>query len=201
MGDLERVGRSFSLLVWILALVALGILFGSCTSSYSPSILYFFKVTDILLFCNCKARLHANLLEVHLQSSNRNESLQHEKPYANLPIFYAVGLLGFCQGQKDTTHFSNCSNPSLLFSFDLLDTIRSISNQTQSIQEPGSVELYLDQHRFARYSIWAYLIGLVATFFAATFGLFWPKLSRTKVLHIISAIVGFLQPPKPPNAE
>jgi hypothetical protein len=201
MGDLERVGRSFSLLVWILVLAALGILFGSCTSSYSPSTLYFFKVTDILLIYICKARIHANLVEVHLQPSNPNDSLQHEESYANLPTFYAVGLLGFCQGQKDITRFSNCSNPSLLFSFDPLETLRSMSNQTQSIQEPGAVELYLDQHRFARYSIWAYLIGLVATFFAATFGLFRPRLSRTKLFHIISAIVSFLQPHEPPNAE
>lgn len=49
-GDLERVGRSFSFLVWILVLAALGILFGSCTASNSPSPLYFFKVTDIYSF-------------------------------------------------------------------------------------------------------------------------------------------------------
>jgi hypothetical protein len=130
-------------------------------------------------------------VQLHLQSSNSIDSLQHEGDHAILPVFYAVGLLGFCQGQKDITRFSNCSDPSFQFSFDPVETIRSISNETRYIQEPDDVELYLDQHQFARYSIWAYLIGLVTTFFAAMLELFHPRLSRTKFLHVTFVIVGY----------
>jgi hypothetical protein len=41
MEDLERVGKLIALALWALALVAIGILFGGCTSTSSLSRFYF----------------------------------------------------------------------------------------------------------------------------------------------------------------
>lgn len=88
----------------------------------------------------------------------------------DFPAFYAFGLLGYCQGQERTSTFSNCSDPSIRFSFDeLFKVLRSTSKEID-FRLPDHVDKALAGYcELIRWFILLYLVGAVAAVLTVTF--------------------------------
>lgn len=108
---------------------------------------------------------------------------------SHLPGFYSVGLWGYCQGQKETSSYSNCSQPSTSFSFDLLSILGSISPVIDGVLPDGNNKVLAGYHGVSRWSISAYILGFVSTFAAVVFGVTTMFFSWGKILLVISSLV------------
>jgi hypothetical protein len=122
------------------------------------------------------------------QVTDKVQSLS-DKIKSDLP-HYSVGLLGYCQGQKGTPSYSNCSQPSTSFSFDLLSIFGSISPAIEEVLPDEDNKVLAGYHGVSRWSISAYILGFVSTFLAVVFGVTTILFSRGKLFLIISSLVG-----------
>lgn len=109
---------------------------------------------------------------------------------SHLPGFYSVGLWGYCQGQKETASYSNCSQPSTSFSFDLLSIFGSISPTIEDMLPDENNKVLAGYHDVSRWSISAYILGIASTFLAVVFGITAIFFSWGRLLLIISSLVG-----------
>ncbi|CAG8665139.1 unnamed protein product, partial [Penicillium salamii] len=107
---------------------------------------------------------------------------------SHLPHFYSVGLLGYCQGQKETPSYSNCSQPSTSFSFDLLSIFGSVSPAIEEVLPDENNKVLAGYHDVSRWSISAYILGFASTFLAVVFGVTTIFFSRGKLFLIISSL-------------
>lgn len=98
------------------------------------------------------------------EANDVNKSIQNlTELELNFPAFYTVGLLGYCQGPGHMTSFSNCSDPSIRFSFDLLKVIRSTSNGTYIRLQDHDNKAFGRYREFTRWFALLYLVGAVVT--------------------------------------
>ncbi|CAG8243683.1 unnamed protein product [Penicillium olsonii] len=107
---------------------------------------------------------------------------------SHLPGSYSVGLWGYCQGQKETVSYSNCSQPSTSFSFDLLSIFGSISPTIEDMLPDENNKVLAGYHEVSRWSISAYILGIASTFLAVVFGVTTIFFSWGKLLLIISSL-------------
>lgn len=107
----------------------------------------------------------------------------------HLPAFYAVGLWGYCEGQQAVGSFSQCSDPSVSFSFDLLGLFRSLSNDVNKLVPQGSGKALAGYSVVSRWSIWAYVLGFTSTVLAIVFGVVSIVYSRGRILLLLCCIV------------
>ncbi|CAG8262429.1 unnamed protein product [Penicillium salamii] len=121
------------------------------------------------------------------QVTDKVQSLSDEIS-AQLPDFYSVGLWGYCQGQKEDTAYSNCSQPSTSFSFDLLSILGSVSSGIDEVLPDKNRKVLAGYHDVSQWSISAYILGFVSTFIAVIFGVTTMFFSRGKTLLIISSL-------------
>lgn len=121
------------------------------------------------------------------QVTDKIQSLSNEIN-SHLPGFYSVGLWGYCQGQKETS-YSNCSQPSTSFSFDLLSILGSVTPVIDRLLPDENNKVLAGYHVVSRWSISAYILGFVSTFVAVVFGVTTMFFSRGKILLIISSLV------------
>jgi hypothetical protein len=122
------------------------------------------------------------------QVTDKVQSLSDEIN-SHLPDFYSVGLWGYCQGQKETASYSNCSQPSTSFSFDLLSIFGSVSPAIGEVLPDENNKVLAGYHDVSRWSISAYILGFVSTFVAVVFGITTMFFSRGKIWLIISSLV------------
>ena len=122
------------------------------------------------------------------QVTDKVQSLSDEIK-SHLPGFYSVGLWGYCQGQE-TASYSNCSQPSTTFSFDLLSIFGSVSPAIEEVLPDENNKVLAGYHGVSRWSISAYILGFASTFLAAVFGVTTIFFSWGKLLLIISSLVG-----------
>ncbi|KAK9847008.1 Actin cortical patch SUR7/pH-response regulator PalI [Penicillium brevicompactum] len=107
---------------------------------------------------------------------------------SHFPGFYSVGLWGYCEGQKGTVSYSNCSQPSSSFSFDLLGVFGSISPTIEEMLPDENNKVLAGYHDVSRWSISAYVLGIASTFLAVVFGVTTIFFSWGKPLLIISSL-------------
>ena len=124
----------------------------------------------------------ANQVSGHLQDISDDLKL-------HLPAYYKVGLLGYCEGKADAAGYSNCSDPSISFSFDLLNIIGSASGKFEELLPKGNEKVLAGYRDLSKWSIWAYVWGLIATVLATAFGITSTMLSFGRKLLIIFSIV------------
>ncbi|KAJ6037930.1 hypothetical protein N7460_007701, partial [Penicillium canescens] len=108
---------------------------------------------------------------------------------SHLPGFYSVGLWGYCQGQKEESSYSNCSQPSTSFSFDLLSIFGSVSSGINEVLPDENNKVLAGYHDVSRWSVSAYILGFVSTCMAVIFGVTTMYFSRGKVLLILSSLL------------
>ncbi|CAI7593066.1 unnamed protein product [Penicillium viridicatum] len=206
------------------ALICLAIVFVGCTSTSSPTELYFLKVelTNFPELGSVHLRRSLSIAGVDAsdaankassEASNVKSSASTAAIYASdtaetavsqvtdkvqslsdeinshLPGFYSVGLWGYCQGQKETASYSNCSQPSTSFSFDLLSIFGSVSPAIGAVLPDENNKVLAGYHDVSRWSISAYILGFVSTFVAVVFGITTMFFSRGKIWLIISSLV------------
>ncbi len=103
------------------------------------------------------------------QVSSTVESISNELKL-KLPAYYAVGLWGYCQGEKGGADYSNCSKPSTSFSFDLVDIFRSISPEMDNVLPGEANKILSGYHTLAKWSISTYIVGFITTASAFALG-------------------------------
>ncbi|CAG7965935.1 unnamed protein product [Penicillium nalgiovense] len=111
----------------------------------------------------------------------------------NLPAFYVVGLLGYCQGQTHTTHTSsvaNCSDPSIRFSFDLLNALHPVSEEIGSIVPSDGIKPLKGYPDFSSWFVLVYFLGAGATLLTMIFGV--GSIAFAWKVKLISVITAFL---------
>ncbi|OQE62067.1 hypothetical protein PENNAL_c0272G05150 [Penicillium nalgiovense] len=128
------------------------------------------------------------------QVTDKIQSLSDEIN-SHLPGFYSVGLWGYCQGQKETSSYSNCSQPSTSFSFDLLAILGSASPFIDGVLPDGNNKVLAGYHGVSRWSISAYILGFISTFVAVVFGvttMFFSKLTiaESATIFVAGASIG-----------
>lgn len=89
----------------------------------------------------------------------------------HLPAYYSVGLWGYCEGQQITAPPSNCSTPSVSFSFDLLRIFDSVSTQIEQLLPQGNDKVLSGFRDVSRWSKSAYILGFIATALTIGFGI------------------------------
>lgn len=107
----------------------------------------------------------------------------------HLPAYYAVGLWSYCEGQKASSPFSKCSDPSVSFSFDLLGIFSSLSNDVNKLIPQSSGKALAGYSVVSKWTIWAYILGLTSTVFAIVFGITSVFFSWGRIFLILSSIV------------
>ncbi|KAJ6038440.1 hypothetical protein N7460_008211, partial [Penicillium canescens] len=122
------------------------------------------------------------------QVTDKVQSLSDEIS-SHLPGFYSVGLWGYCQGQKEESSYSNCSQPSTSFSFDLLSIFGSVSSGINEVLPDENNKVLAGYRDVSRWSVSAYILGFVSTCMAVIFGVTTMYFSRGKVLLILSSLL------------
>ncbi|KAL4887979.1 actin cortical patch SUR7/pH-response regulator pali [Aspergillus ambiguus] len=158
-------------------LVSLAVVFSGCTSTSISTRLYFMKV---------KLLEEPNIRYISHEITVNQTSIP---PRALLPLpdYYAVGLLGYCEGKSDQKSFSNCSAPSTSFS---IDSVNSISSQIGDDNgTPFELAQYIQKgYRTAsRWLIVGYITGYITTFLTVAALLAQIPMART--IAIISTVV------------
>lgn len=128
------------------------------------------------------AQNQANQVGDHLQNISDDLKIR-------LPAYYKVGLLGYCEGKTEMAGYSNCSDPSTSFSFDLLHILSSASSEVDQLFPSGNGKILAGYHDLSVWSTWAYIWGLIATVFAIIFGTTSIIFSFGKKLLIILSVV------------
>lgn len=109
---------------------------------------------------------------------------------SNLPAFYTVGLLGYCQGHKHTSSFANCSDPYIRFSFDLLSVLHFASDGHDNVVPNDDSKALRGYRNFACWFVLVYCIGAGATILTMIFGIGSIVFSwKIKLISFISALV------------
>lgn len=111
----------------------------------------------------------------------------------HLPAYYSVGLWGYCEGQQITAPPSNCSTPSVSFSFDLLRIFDSLSTQIEQLLPQGNDKTLLGFRDVSRWSTSAYILGFIATALAVGSGIASIFVSWGEKLSIISSILRLIE--------
>ncbi|KAJ6171552.1 hypothetical protein N7470_000619 [Penicillium chermesinum] len=78
------------------------------------------------------------------------------------PDYYAVGLRGYCQENKGAPSFSNCSEPSIDFAFDLLHIFGPLSDEIEALLPTQEKSISRKYHAAFRWAIVGYVIGTVS---------------------------------------
>ncbi|KAJ5642609.1 actin cortical patch SUR7/pH-response regulator pali, partial [Penicillium lividum] len=87
---------------------------------------------------------------------------------SHLPDYYSVGLWNYCKGQNGTV--TNCSDPSINFSFDLLSIFDSVSTEVNDLL-PGLNQTVLAGYRdVSQGIIWLYIFGFISTILVVILG-------------------------------
>jgi hypothetical protein len=106
---------------------------------------------------------------------------------SNLPGYYSVGLLGYCEGHDDKATY--CSEPSTSFSFNITDLFKKASPEVSGLI-PGIGGKALGGYQsIARWSISANILGLVFSSASILFGITTLLFSWGKIFLIISHLV------------
>lgn len=105
----------------------------------------------------------------------------------DLPDYFAVGLWGYCEGSHDADTFSNCTGPSVSFSFDLVDILGDRLGQINGLLPESSQSVLRKYHRVSQWTIAAYIVGLVGTVLSIVIGLV--KIPCGTVAVVVSSIV------------
>ncbi|KAJ6058267.1 uncharacterized protein N7446_007850 [Penicillium canescens] len=121
----------------------------------------------------------------HLQTLSEDLKL-------HLPAYYAVGLWGYCEGDNSTGAFSNCSQPSTSFSFDLLGLFGSASEQINKILPKDDNKVLAGYHDLSRWTISAYILGLTFTVAAIIIQVILIMFSKGKILLVASSFLASL---------
>ena len=103
------------------------------------------------------------------QVSSTVESISNELKL-KLPAYYAVGLWGYCQGEKGGAPYSNCSKPSTSFSFNLVDIFRSVSPEMDNVLPSEGNKILSGYHSLAKWAISTYMVSFIATASAFALG-------------------------------
>ncbi|KAJ5642535.1 hypothetical protein N7490_006535 [Penicillium lividum] len=87
---------------------------------------------------------------------------------SHLPDYYSVGLWSYCKGQNGTV--TNCSDPSISFSFDLLSMFDLVSTEVNDLL-PGLNQTVLAGYRdVSQGIIWLYIFGFISTILVVILG-------------------------------
>lgn len=122
------------------------------------------------------------------QISDRLQTLS-EDIKLHLPAYYAVGLWGYCQGDHSTGPFSNCSEPSTSFSFDLLEIFGSASEEINEILPEDDNKVLAGYRKVSRWTISAYVSGFTFTLVAIIMQILLMVFSKGRIFLIASSIV------------
>lgn len=122
-------------------------------------------------------------------ASKVNNSVQEiaDNLKSDLPGYYSVGLLGYCEGHDNKATY--CSDPSTSFFFNITSLFQKVSPGVSSLM-PGIESKALGGYQsIARWSISAYILGLIFSFASVVFGIIVVATSSGKILLIISHLV------------
>ncbi|CRL31255.1 Actin cortical patch SUR7/pH-response regulator PalI [Penicillium camemberti] len=122
------------------------------------------------------------------QISDRLQTLS-EDIKLHLPAYYAVGLWGYCQGDHSTGPFSNCSEPSTSFSFDLLEIFGSASEEINEILPEDDNKVLAGYRKVSRWTISAYVSGFTFTLVAIIMQILLMVFSKGRIFLIASSIL------------
>ena len=106
---------------------------------------------------------------------------------SNLPGYYSVGLLGYCEGHDDKATY--CSEPSASFSFNITDLFNKSSPGVSGFI-PGIGEKALGGYQsIVRWSISANILGVIFSSASIIFGITTLLFLWGKIFLIISYLV------------
>ena len=106
---------------------------------------------------------------------------------SNLPEYYSVGLLGYCEGHDDKATY--CSRPSTSFFFNITKLFQEASPEVSSFI-PGIESKALGGYQYiARWSISANILGLIFLFASVVFGITILTISSGKIFLVVSTLV------------
>ncbi|KAI1829175.1 hypothetical protein CBS147337_10014 [Penicillium roqueforti] len=88
---------------------------------------------------------------------------------SEVPAYYSVGLLAYCQGQTD--HDLTCSHPTVSFSFNLSNILNSVSTEIDDVVPGVSDKLLTGYRDGSRAIIWLYISGSIAAILTTGFGI------------------------------
>ncbi|KAJ5562655.1 hypothetical protein N7461_001416, partial [Penicillium sp. DV-2018c] len=121
--------------------------------------------------------------------SEVNNSVQEiaDNLKSSLPGYYSVGLLGYCEGYDNKAAY--CSDPSTSFFFNITSLFQEISPGVSSLM-PGIESKALGGYQsLARWSISAYILGLIFSFASIVFGVTVVATSLGKIPLVISHLM------------
>ncbi|KAI2791705.1 hypothetical protein POX_c04577 [Penicillium oxalicum] len=176
---LEFIVSVLSLAFSVGTLMCLAIVFAGCTSTSSPSYLYFMKaraldfsrswgairfdISDLLGTVTSEAtEVGKNVADSVTQSSATVQMA--------LPVYDAIVLWGYCQGEKDDAPYSDCSKPKISFSFDLVDIFRLVSREMDNVLPSEVNNIFSGLPILAKWLVSTYMIGFVPTASAFALG-------------------------------
>jgi hypothetical protein len=122
-------------------------------------------------------------------ASEVNNSVQEisNKLKSNLPGYYSVGLLGYCEGHDDKVTY--CSDPSASFFFNITSLFQEASPDVSSLI-PGIESKALGGYQsIARWSTSANILGLIFSFISVILGITILTISSGKIFLVISHLV------------
>lgn len=106
---------------------------------------------------------------------------------SNLPGYYSVGLLGYCEGHDDKATY--CSKPNTSFSFSITDLFKKAYPEVSDLI-PGIGGKALGGYQLiARWSISANILGVIFSSASIIFGITNLLFSWGRIFHIISHLV------------
>lgn len=88
---------------------------------------------------------------------------------SEVPAYYSVGLLAYCQGQSD--HDLTCSHPTVSFSFNLSNILNSVSTEMDDVVPGVSDKLLTGYRDGSQAIIWLYISGSITAILTAGFGI------------------------------
>jgi hypothetical protein len=107
----------------------------------------------------------------------------------SIPDYYSIGLWGYCQGRHDAASFSNCSAPSMTFTFDLLKVFGSLSGEIDDLIPSKGKSLLAGSRHLSEWTTSAYVIGTITLAFALVFGITTMAFSWGKIPLILCSLV------------
>ena len=110
---------------------------------------------------------------------------------ADLPAYYHVGLLSYCQGRDNIVN--RCSDPSTSFAFSLWGTFKSLAVEMNGFSASDGVVYLAGNLSSSRAIICLYISAFVAAFLTLVFGIKRIFVSHGSAILVISSIVSSLQ--------
>lgn len=126
---------------------------------------------------------------VQTAGSEVNKSVQEisNALKSNLPGYYTVGLLGYCEGYDDKATY--CSHPSTSFYFNMTSLFSKASPETLDLIPGIGSKALRGYQSIAQWSISANILGLIFTSATVLFGITTMIISRGRVFLVISHLV------------